>query len=77
MKYSKNITKLANKTYFTVSEVAYLLAVTPPTLRNWDKSGKLKAKRNPINNYRVYRRSDIEHFIRRIESGGRNTRDIL
>jgi len=77
MKYTQNINKLSKKVYFTVSEVAYLLGVTPLTLRNWDKAGKLKAKRNPINNYRVYRRSDIEYFIRRIDSGGRTSRDIV
>jgi len=74
----QNLTKkLARKPYFTIGEVAYLLGITPLTLRNWDKAGKLKAKRNPINNYRIYRRADIEYFIRRIDSGGRNTRDVV
>lgn len=55
------------KKYITVKEAAYLVGVTPLTLRNWDKLGKLKAHRNPINNYRVYRPEDIELFQRRIE----------
>ena len=69
MKYTQNIKKLSNKSYYTVSEVAFILGVSPLTLRNWDKAGKLKAQRNPINNYRVYRRLDIEYFIRRMERG--------
>lgn len=73
----KDTKKLAIKAYFTVGEVAYILGVTPLTLRNWDNAGKLKAKRNPINNYRVYRRADIEFFIRRMEGGGRSSRDIV
>lgn len=68
---AKDANKLANKQFFTVSEVAYILGVTPLTLRNWDKAGKLVAQRNPINNYRMYRSSDIERFLR--DMGGRKT----
>ena len=56
------------KKYLTVKEVAKILGVTPLTLRNWDKKGKLKAYRNPINNYRLYKVEDIEVFLRKIES---------
>jgi excisionase family DNA binding protein len=57
--------------YLTVKQVAKLLGVTPLTLRNWDKSGKLKAMRNPINNYRIYNAKEIEFFLRKIESNGK------
>lgn len=57
------------KKYFTIKEAAELLSVTPLTLRNWDKAGKLLASRNPINNYRVYRREDIEELLGEIEFG--------
>jgi len=56
------------KRYLTIKEAAEILGVTPLTLRNWDKSGKLKAYRNPINNYRLYKIEDIELFLRKIES---------
>lgn len=56
------------KKYLTIKETAELIGVTPLTLRNWDKAGKLRALRNPINNYRVYRSEDIELFQRRIEA---------
>lgn len=59
------------KKYFTIKETSELLGVTPLTLRNWDKSGKLSAKRNPINNYRVYMREDIESLVGKIESGNK------
>ena len=54
--------------YLTIKETAEILRVTPLTLRNWDKRGKLKALRHPINNYRLYKPEDIEFFLRRIES---------
>ncbi len=53
--------------YLTIKEVAKMLRVTPLTLRNWDKQGKLKAYRNPINNYRVYKADKIEAFVKLIE----------
>ena len=57
--------------YLTVKQVAKILSVTPLTLRNWDKNGKLKALRNPINNYRIYKATDIEYFVSKIESKGK------
>jgi len=57
--------------YLTVKKVANLLGVTTLTLRNWDKSGKLKAYRNPLNNYRIYKPGNIELFLRKIDSQGK------
>lgn len=71
-----NSRRLIDKKFYTVGEAAYILGVTPLTLRNWDKKGKLNAKRNPINNYRVYKAVDIENFLRKME-GPKNTLDIV
>ena len=74
--YTKNTKKLASKEYFTVSEAAYILGMTPLTLRNWDNLGKLRARRNPINNYRMYKRADVEFFLRRMDKP-RSSGDII
>lgn len=55
--------------YFSIKEAAEILGVSPLTLRNWDKSGKFRANRHPMNNYRVYKLSALEHIIADIESG--------
>lgn len=55
--------------YFSIKEAAEILGVSPLTLRNWDKSGKFKAQRHPMNNYRVYKLSSLEKIIEDIESG--------
>jgi DNA-binding transcriptional MerR regulator len=55
--------------YFSIKEAATILGVTPLTLRNWDRSGKFKAKRHPMNNYRVYPKSALERLIEDIETG--------
>lgn len=55
--------------YFSIKEASEILGVSALTLRNWDKSGKFKAHRHPMNNYRVYKLSALEHIIEDIESG--------
>ena len=71
LKYIGCLIRKMKQKYFTIKEVAKLLGVTPLTLRNWDKSGKLRAYRNPINNYRIYKPEEIELFLRKIESRGK------
>lgn len=53
--------------YLTINKVAKLLGVTTMTLRKWDRDDKLKAYRNPINNYRIYKKADIDKFLDKIE----------
>lgn len=57
----------------TIKQAANMLGVTPLTLRNWDKNGKLKPLRHPLNNYRVYKRADIEALLEII---GTNTTPV-
>ena len=57
------------KDYLTIKEAAEFLGVTPLTLRNWDKNGKFLAGRHPINNYRLYRKKDLEMLLEQMESG--------
>lgn len=46
--------------YLTISETAKLLNKSTKTLRRWDEEGKLSAVREPISNYRVYKKSEVE-----------------
>ena len=50
----------------TVREAAELLGVSSSTVRNWDRSGKLKAIRHPVNNYRLYNRCELECLLSRV-----------
>lgn len=47
---------------FSLSTVADLLSVSKETVRRWDNSGKLKAKRKPNSNYRYYLKEDLKQF---------------
>ena len=53
--------------YLKISEAADLLKITKQTLRNWDKRGKFKPFRHPINNYRLYKKSDLVKLLKKIE----------
>lgn len=50
------------KEYYTLSEVADLLGKSKETLRRWDNNGKLTAIREPINNYRLYKKEQLKIF---------------
>lgn len=48
--------------FVTVRSAAEILGVSPSTLRNWDRRGRLRATRAPRTGYRLYRISDLERF---------------
>ena len=47
------------KDYLTLAEASELIGKSKETLRRWDREGKLSAVREPISNYRVYRKSEV------------------
>jgi MerR family copper efflux transcriptional regulator len=55
------------KDFLRVKEAAEFLGVSPNTLRNWSQDGKIPVLRNPINDYRLYRKSDLERLLQRID----------
>ena len=55
------------KNWMTVKEASEFLNVTGQTLRNWDKTEKLVPHRHPINNYRLYKKSDLEKLLKKIK----------
>ena len=46
--------------YLTLSEASELIGKSKETLRRWDREGKLSAVREPISNYRVYRKAEVQ-----------------
>ena len=51
------------KEYLTLSETSDLIGKSKETLRRWDREGIFEAVREPVSNYRVYRRGDVESFL--------------
>ncbi len=54
---------MVTKDYYSLSEAAKVLGKSKETLRRWDRDGKLDAVREPVSNYRVYRKEDINSLI--------------
>lgn len=53
--------------YLRIAEAAELLGVSVNTLRNWGKAGKITEHRHPINNYRLYKKTDLQSLLRKLE----------
>lgn len=49
--------------YYTIHETKQILGVSAQTLRNWDKSGKLKPHHRSSNGYRYYSESDLNVIL--------------
>ncbi|MHB8973724.1 MAG: helix-turn-helix domain-containing protein [Pirellulaceae bacterium] len=53
--------------YATVTEAARMLGVVRNTIRSWGADGKIPEYRHPVNNYRLYKRTDLERLVRKLE----------
>jgi DNA (cytosine-5)-methyltransferase 1 len=59
--------------YLRIRAAAEFLGVAPNTLRTWGREEKIPEYRHPVNNYRLYRRGDLEAILRRVNRTGRPT----
>ena len=53
--------------FLTVKETAEALGVSPNTVRAWGANGKLPEYRHPLNNYRLFKASDVERLRSQIQ----------
>jgi excisionase family DNA binding protein len=63
------VTKLRD--FLRISEAAEYLGVSPNTLRNWERAGKIVAHRHPVNHYRLFKREDLDAVLRKVERPAR------
>ena len=52
------MTKLRD--FLRISDAADYLGVSPNTLRNWERAGKIVAHRHPVNRYRLFKPEDLD-----------------
>lgn len=57
------LNNLVMKEYLSLAEAAELIGKSKETLRRYDRDGQLCAVREPVSNYRVYRKQDIQLFM--------------
>jgi len=60
-------TQRMGRSHLTIKQATAILGVSPNTLRAWGAAGKIPEGRHPVNNYRLYRREDVEALRRQIE----------
>ena len=53
--------------YLRIKEAAEYLGVSPNTLRNWGRSGKLAERRHPINHYRLYSKEELDALLKQAD----------
>ncbi len=58
------MTKLSE--YVKVAEAAAILGVAQGTVRTWAEAGKIPMHKNPANGYRLFRRDELERFLKTI-----------
>ena len=65
---------LEREGFVTVKEAARLLDVVPNTVRAWGAAGRITEYRHPVNNYRLYKRNELEEVLRKLHQPVRATR---
>ena len=53
--------------YVRVGDAARYLGVSPSTLRNWERAGKIPAYRHPVNNYRLFKLEELDALLLQID----------
>ena len=66
------MTKLRD--FLRISDAADYLGVSPNTLRNWERAGKIVAHRHPVNRYRLFKPEDLDAVLRQVERPARQTK---
>jgi predicted site-specific integrase-resolvase len=49
--------------FVLVSEAAEMLGVCANTIRSWGANGKITEYRHPVNDYRMFKKKEIEQLI--------------
>lgn len=57
--------------FVLVKEAAEMLGVCPNTIRSWGANGKITEYRHPINDYRMFKRRDIEKLLQMLREPAR------
>ncbi len=52
--------------YVKTTEATEILGVPPNTLRIWASEGKIQMYRNPASGYRLFRRPDLETYLKEV-----------
>jgi excisionase family DNA binding protein len=60
--------------YLKTADAAEHLGVSQNTLRKWAEQGKIPVHRNPANGYRLFKRADLDRFLKQVEKPAKPSR---
>ena len=58
----------ATDEYLLVTQAAELLGVSANTVRAWAATGRIQEYRHPVNNYRLFKKSEVDELLDQIEN---------
>ena len=57
---------MVTKEYYSLNEVSEILGKSKETLRRWDRDGKFIAVREPISQYRIYKKEQVNSLLEQL-----------
>ena len=66
---------MVTKEYYSLNEVSQILGKSKETLRRWDREGKFPAVREPISQYRIYKKEQINTLLEQLSIDYEDTID--
>jgi len=55
--------KVLLQSVMNIKEAAEYLGISTTTIKRWEKLGRIKSVRHPINNYRLYKVEDLQSLL--------------
>jgi len=66
---------MVTKDYYSLNEVSEILGKSKETLRRWDRNGKFSAVREPISQYRIYKKEEVNSLLEQLSIDYEDTID--
>lgn len=66
---------MVTKDYYSLNEVSEILGKSKETLRRWDRDGKFSAVREPISQYRIYKKEQVNALLEQLSIDYEDTVD--
>ena len=66
---------MVTKEYYSLNEVSEILGKSKETLRRWDREGKFSAVREPISQYRIYKKEQVNSLLEQLSIDYEDTVD--
>ncbi|NQX82249.1 MAG: DNA (cytosine-5-)-methyltransferase [Flavobacteriaceae bacterium] len=68
---------MVTKEYYSLNEVSLILGKSKETLRRWDREGKFSAVREPISQYRIYKKDQVNALLDQLSIDYEDTVDNM